>query len=296
MNSRSYALRAGLFVVIFTVAILLAAFWISGNHKPRNHYVVVTQGSVFGLKPQSTVFFRGITAGIVNRIIVDPRNPRTIAIFIAVDQSIPVTRGTYAELKLQGVTGLSALELDTTSDMAPLPTSRTHPGRIPMRASLLTRLSRAGTRAITQLARLSDALQKTLDARNRAHFSEILAHAAQASAQWVALTAQLNKAAAQLPLMESKVNITLTRLNALTQEMRVLGKNLNALSKTAQGVGNIALTRTLPRVDRALAKLAAASSDVQRLSRSLRHHPRELLLGTRPMAPGPGEPGYKESR
>ncbi len=296
MNNRSYALRAGLFVLSLAVAILAAVFWIGGDHETRAPYVVITHGSVFGLKSQSTVFFRGITAGIVRSIRVDPHNPRMIWIAISVDKHIPVTRGTYAQLKLQGVTGLSALELNTTADMAPLPTSRAHPGEIPMQPSLLSRLTKAGTHAMTQLARLSHALHQTLNATNRAHLQVILANAARASRQWSALSHHLNDAVAGLPKVEKHADLALTHIDKLTAQMRILGRRLQALSDSAQGASTVILTRTLPRIDRAILHLTAASNDVQKLSRSLRHHPRELLLGARPMAPGPGEPGYQESR
>lgn len=296
MNNRSYALRAGLFVLIFAAAILAAAFWIGGDHEPRAPYVVITHGSVFGLKPESTVFFRGITAGVVRRISVDPHNPRMIRIAISVDKHIPVTRGTYASLKLQGVTGLSALELNTTADLTPLATSRTHPGEIPMRPSLLSRLTKAGSHAMEQLAKLSAALHETLNAANRAHLQTILANAAQASRKWATLSQHLNDAVAGLPQVEKRADLTLAHIDQLTGQMRTLGRHLQALSDTAQGASTVILTRTLPRINRAIAHLTAASDDVQKLSRSLRHHPRELLLGARPMAPGPGEPGYQESR
>lgn len=295
MNNRSYALRAGLFVLIFVIAILAAAFWIGGDHESQAPYMVVTHGSVFGLKSQSTVLFRGITAGTVRSIRVDPQNPRMIWIAISVDKNIPVTRGTYAQLKLQGVTGLSALELNTTADLAPLPTSRAHPGEIPMRPSLLSRLTTAGAHAMKQLTQLSRALHQTLDAANRAHLQTILANAARASQQWSTLSRHLNNAVAALPGVEKHADLALTHINQLTQHMRALGRHLQALSDSAQGASTVILTRTLPRIDRAISHLTAASDDVQKLSRSLRHHPRELLLGARPMAPGPGEPGYQES-
>jgi len=296
MNNRSYALRAGLFVLVFSAAILVAAFWIGGNHESRVPYVIVTQGSVFGLRTQSTVFFRGISAGIVRRISVDPKDPRMILIHISIDRKIPVTRGTYAELKLQGVTGLSALELNTTPDLRPLATSRAHPGTIPMRPSLLSRLAKAGARTMKQLAQLSHALRQTLDATNRKHLRTILTNTAEASQEWVVLSKRLNQAAAGLPGIEKRANTTLTNINRLTAEVHALGNRLQTLSKTAQMAGDLVLTRTLPKINRAVDQLGAASSDVRRLSRSLRHHPRELLLGARPRPPGPGEPGHKESR
>ncbi len=294
MNNRAHAIRTGLFVIVFVTAIFAAAFWIGGDHRHRVPYIVQTTGSVFGLRTQSTVFFRGLNAGIVKRITVDPRDPRKIAIRIAIDKNIPVTRGTYAQLKLQGVTGLSVLELNTTADMRPLPTSSQHPAHIPMRPSLLAQLTHAGTDAIQQLGHLSHDLRQILGRANRRHMSAILAHAAQASRQWQSLTGRLNAAAGQLPGMEDEIDQSLTQLTRVTRQVNALSARLNRLGATAQGASTFVLTRTLPRMNKALARLAAAAADVQRLSRSLRHHPRELLLGARPLPPGPGEQGYKE--
>lgn len=295
MNNRSYALRAGLFVLILGAAIIAATFWIGGDHQAELPYVVVTEGSVFGLKAQSTVFFRGITAGTVRHIRVDPANPRRIIIDILIAKRIPITRGTYALLKLQGVTGLSALELNTTTDLTPLPTSRQHPGQIPMRPSLLSRLTTAGTKTIKQLAHLSHALRKTLSAANRKHLHQILANAARASRSFVTLTARLNQAVARIPQIEQSTDTALAHINHLTDQMSALGGQLRTLAHTAQGASDEVLTRTVPKINRAIDHLTTASTDIQKLSRSLRHHPRELLLGTRPLPPGPGEPGYKES-
>lgn len=295
MNSRSHALRTGIFIAAFTAAIVLTTLWISGAHRHRLPYVVVTQGNVFGLRAESTVFYRGIIAGVVKHIAVDTRDPQEILISVAIDRSIPITRGTYAQLKLQGVTGLSALDLNTTADMRPLATSAAHPARIPMHASFLARLAHDGTRMARQLGTLSTDLEKTLDAANRHHLAAILARTAQASRQWTTLSARLNRAAARLPAMEAQTRIALARMAGVEKEVQGLGRHLQTLTDTAQGAGNVVLTRTLPKVDRALDRLASAAADVQRLSRSLHHHPRELLLGARPRAPGPGEKGYKEN-
>ena len=295
MNSRSYALRTGLFIAVFTAAILVATLWISGAHQQRRPYVVVTKGSVFGLRAESTVFYRGITAGIVKHIAVDPQDPEEILISISVDQKIPITRGTYAQLKLQGVTGLTALELNTTADMSPLATSSAHPARIPMRTSFLTRLAHAGTRVARQLTVLSADLTKTLNATNRRHLAALLAHAAQASQQWTVLGARLNRATARLPAMEAAANVALARMAGVEKQVRALSRHLQNLSKSAQGVSDAVVAQTLPKVNRALDRLTSAAADVERLSRSLRHHPRELLLGARPLSPGPGEKGYKET-
>ncbi|MHB1566437.1 MAG: MlaD family protein [Acidiferrobacter sp.] len=292
MTNESYALRAGLFIIALSVLIVGVTAWLGGTHPHQKPYIVVTTGSVFGLKPASTVFFRGIAAGLVRRIVIDPHDPRKIFVDIDIDATMPVTRGTYARLKLQGVTGLTTLELDTTADLQTLPTSRAAPGHIPMRPSLIDELGRAGRKTLHRLSALAHALHQTLNATNRHQIQMILAHAAAASRQWTAITTHLNRAVRALPPLERQAQATLTQLDAVSAQIQDLGTRLTALSRNAQGASQEVLVRTLPKINHALDALTAASADVQKLSRTLRHHPRELLLGTRTRPPGPGEPGY----
>lgn len=292
MNNQSHAFKAGLFVVILSVVVIIATLWIGGEHGAEKPYIVVTSRNVFGLKAQSTVFFRGMTAGTVRKIGLNPLNTGQIFIYIAINHHIPITQGTYALLKFQGVTGLTALELDTTQNMRPLNTSRAHPAHIPMHASLLETLSQAGTTTIKHLNALTRALQQVLNTTNRQHISAILANTAHASRQWTRIGQQLSQATATLPTILQQTNTTLKHINGLATELTTVGAQLGRLTQTAQGASEQVLGRTLPKINRAIDQLTSASADVQRLSRSLRHHPRELLLGARTLPPGPGEPGY----
>lgn len=293
MTNESYALRAGLFIIALSVLAIGMVVWLGGTHPRQKPYIVVTTGSVFGLRPASTVFFRGIAAGDVRRIIIDPHNPRKIFVDISVDAAIPVTRGTFARLELQGVTGLTALELDTTGSLQALPTSRRAPGRIPMRPSWIGELGRASRGVLRRLNTLARVLHQTLNATNRQQIRVILAHTAAASRQWAALTAHLNVAAQALPPLEKRTQTALAQIDAASIQFQLLGAHLTALSRNAQNTSDEVLTRTLPKINHALDALAAASASVQKLSRTLRRHPRELLLGVRARPPGPGEPGYR---
>ena len=72
MNNRAYALMTGLFVLLLAATIVIAGVWMSGSHTQTRSYIVVTTGNVAGLQPQSVVYFRGITAGSVDKIRIDP--------------------------------------------------------------------------------------------------------------------------------------------------------------------------------------------------------------------------------
>ena len=119
MESRAHALAAD--IRRCSAASALAVFWLSGKREATNEYILVTQKSVSGLNTQAQVRFRGLRAGKVLDIELDPKNPLNILITISLDASMPVTKGTTAKLNYQGVTGLASVLLeDKGENLEPL--------------------------------------------------------------------------------------------------------------------------------------------------------------------------------
>lgn len=294
MNNRAYALAAGIFVLVLGTAVIAAAIWLGGARRPTVPYIVETTGSVSGLVPHSTIFFRGIAAGRVASVNFDPADPRKILIRIDVDKGTPITRDTYAVLSLQGLTGGSRLDLDTGgSNRQLLPTSEAAPAHIPLRPSLIGRLSNAAPELMQQLQQISTALNELLNAENRAHVSRLIAQADAASAGLVKLEADLDTEARQLPALTRQMQSTLGRLDQLTANLDQLAQQTGELARSGQNVGRTLNAQTLPQLDATLKQISAASAEVRRLSESLRKDPQQLLSGRERPAPGPGEPGYK---
>ena len=110
-----------IFTLLLGLASALAVFWLSGKREATNEYILVTQKSVSGLNTQAQVRFRGLRAGKVLDIELDPKNPLNILITISLDASMPVTKGTTAKLNYQGVTGLASVLLeDKGENLEPL--------------------------------------------------------------------------------------------------------------------------------------------------------------------------------
>ncbi|MGH8278274.1 MAG: MlaD family protein [Gammaproteobacteria bacterium] len=294
MNNRAYALATGIFVLLLGTAVIVAAVWLGGTRRASEPYVVVTTGSVAGLVPHSTIFFRGITAGHVTSIRFDPADPRKILIGIDVDRGTPVTRDTYAVLGLQGLTGASQLDLETTgSSTELLPTSARAPAEIALRPSLLGKLSDAAPELMQQLQQIASALNALLDAGNRAHVAKLIAQADQASAGLVKLEADLDAEARRLPPLTAHLQTTLGQVDALAASLGRLSSETAELARTGRDAGHTLNAQTLPRLDVALQQISAAAAELRRLSASLRANPQQLLSGRERPAPGPGEPGYK---
>ncbi|HVC29320.1 MAG TPA: MlaD family protein [Gammaproteobacteria bacterium] len=292
MNNRAYALMTGIFVLLLAATIVFAGVWMGGSHTQTRPYIVVTTGNVAGLQPQSIVYFRGIAAGSVNQIQIDPANALNILIYVDINQDIPITRATYATLKLQGITGLSQLALDNSPGplaMQPLATNRQSPARIPMQPSLFDKLGDSGVQLAGQLDKLVASLNELVNTSNRDHIQRLLAQADASSAMLLKLEKELDATARQLPALDMHAEEMLTKVKRAADNVSVLSHNLDRLTATAT-------TNTVPRVNAVLGQISQAAADMHRLADSLRHDPQQLLLGPARPLPGPGEPGYKEPR
>ena len=98
MENKSHAFVAGLFVLLFGLASLLAFYWLRGGQDDSNDYVVVTKQNIGGLNPQAQVRYRGIRVGKVSDIRLDPDDYSNILITISISDDVPLTKGTVAHL------------------------------------------------------------------------------------------------------------------------------------------------------------------------------------------------------
>ena len=111
MENRAHAIAAGLFLLVMGLALALVVAWFQGDRVQPIRHVVVSRTGVAGLNLKAPVKLRGVEVGKVEAIGFDPADPRQVLITIAVDPKAPITRGTVAKLALQGITGLSFVDL-----------------------------------------------------------------------------------------------------------------------------------------------------------------------------------------
>src|SRR5688500_2629906 len=149
MENRAYALAAGLFTLLLGIGVVAAALWFSGETVVTQNYLLVSRHPVSGLNPQAPVRYRGITVGKVVNIEFDPAEPRVILIEIAVKAGTPLTRGTFAQLGSQGVTGLSYVMLDDDGTKPePLAAEADKLARIEVRPSFFDNVTASGQEMI----------------------------------------------------------------------------------------------------------------------------------------------------
>src|SRR4029434_4122766 len=98
------------------VAIALAigfVWWYSdaGDRRDYARYEIHFFGSVSGLSQGSPVRYLGVDVGRVEKLGVDPNNPRRVKIVAEIDETAPISGATEARLGLLGLTGLLYIDL-----------------------------------------------------------------------------------------------------------------------------------------------------------------------------------------
>lgn len=106
MKTDKHYFQVGIFVIgILLVGIGFTLWLTSTTSGDYDRYFIRFSESVSGLNKESTVKFRGVDIGNVEKISIDPNDPKLIQVDICVLQSTPIKTDTTATLKLYGITG-----------------------------------------------------------------------------------------------------------------------------------------------------------------------------------------------
>jgi phospholipid/cholesterol/gamma-HCH transport system substrate-binding protein len=309
MENKAHALAAGLFTLLLGAAVILAAMWFSGETYEKAYYQLESKFAVTGLNEQAVVRFRGVDIGKVTRIQFDPKDPRIVLVDIAIQSDRTLTRSAYAELRYQGVTGLSYVMLDdpgTSSERLP-PATEPGSARIPIKESLFSSIAEAGQQVLADARELMKRMNAVLSDDNQAQVGRTLQNIEGATRQIATLTKALEPAARSSDAMVGDVRKTFQQADRLLAELsntnRELAKRLEAIERvagSAEKAGDAVTTladnvssETLPRVNALADELARTSRSVDRLVSSLREQPQSVVFGRKAGTPGPGEPNFE---
>lgn len=314
MENKSHALAAGTFVVLLLALVIALSVWLTRDTRDLQIYELSSSDAVTGLQPQASVRYKGVNIGKVTAIGLDPKKAGNVLIQVAIDGQAPITESTFATLGFQGVTGLSFVQLDDKGESkVELPRGGTPPARIPMRPSLLTKLSDQGEDLLAKLISGSNQVNTLLSDQNQQALMHAIDNMSQAAAGLQQLTATTNKALPQF-LEEGRATLkviqdTSDRVGDSADEakrsaasFKQTTERMNAkdgtLDQLARGVETLAVTgqtlnaASLPRLNRAVDDTARAARQVSRAVNSVNDNPQSLIFGHGPIAPGPGEAGF----
>lgn len=313
MENRSHALAAGLFALVLGSALVFSIWWFTDSREATRDYLLISESSITGLNPEAQVRFRGIAAGKVSDIRIDPADPKRILVRISIAETFPVTQGTRASLGYQGVTGLAYIQLD---DRGTNPTPLIADGgglpQIALDPGLMDQLSDTALDAIQHFRKLADQVGRLFNEENIARITAALQRVESAAAGIDRTFSDAPAAIAAIRAALSDENLrqlsaTLGNLEQASAEatpamgeLRALMTRLNEMSdrldRTATVAGDGLLDSTLPQLNSLLKELTLTSLRLGKLIEEVDASPQMLLIGRSQRSPGPGEAGFESER
>jgi len=310
MENRSHALLAGLFVLLLTAAAAMTAIWLSRKDVTYESYVLVSKYPVAGLSIQSQVRYQGMAVGQVQGLAIDRDNPGTIRVKIGVIPDTPITKGTWAEVATQGVTGISNIDLrDDGQEPERVSSTLSNPYEIPVRPGFFQKLQAAGVGMLEDGEAVLDDLRVFVSEENAHRFAQVLDNAQKLAGNLNDSVTQLKPAIDALPGVMAKLDQTLSEFDkfgaevaSLTQSaqqtidylnspggpLRLATQSLAQLQRSAAQLQS----STLPEIDRMINNISTTSQSFEAAARLFEQSPQSVLFGPPPVKPGPGEPGF----
>jgi len=308
MGKDSYALITGLFMSVLITGMVFIIIWLGDVQSQTKTYTAETRESVTGLKVGSTVYYRGIAVGKVSAVRFSPDNPDIILVPMEIESDVQLKRGVYAILELQGVTGLTRVSLQDSDNQAePLLNSDPPESHIPIKPSLIDRLSVSGENTVNETRELMLRLNQLLNEDNIRHVEHILINIESATERFNVLQDQASKALTQVPALTTDARHTFAEVSNLSrdfkqlssqvqQDLTTLSDQSSQLLQTGTLVGQQLLQVTLPRANTLMLQMQTTTRRFDRVATTLEIDPQAFLLGAESQPPAPGEPGFKEPK
>lgn len=319
MENKAHALAAGVFVVALIALLLGMGAWLTRDTGVRDVYEISTRETVTGLQEQAPVRYRGVDVGKVSAIGFDPKVAGNVLIRLLVDHEAPLTRGTFATLSYQGVTGLAFVQLDDDGKQPTrLVPDDDAPPRIPLRPGLLAKLETRGEALLLQVEQVAGRVNQMLGEENQKRLSSLLANADSAAANTARLAATIDttvtkrldpalaeatvtmkavqKGAADFGRTADEVSRTAADFGATARRINQPGGPLDQLAEGSQALSQAAQsfnTATLPRLGELTDDASRAVRQLGRAASNINENPQSLIFGEGRVDPGPGEPGFR---
>ena len=312
METKVNFAAVGLFVVVLLAALVAVILWLASGgatKKHYDHYLAIEKESVAGLNLNAAVKYNGVDVGKVADIRLDPADPTRVTLEFLIERGTPIKTDTEAVLKTQGLTGIAYVELSgSTAEAPPL---RAAPGEqypvIRTKPSLAARLENVLTTVLSKLDATSSTINDLLSADNLASIKATLANLSAVTQAVASRKDALNsgiasaaqtfdntaRATADLGPIIERIGRSADALEKLGNEGALASANAG---KTVDSVGadiKRFTADTLPEVQRLLGEMSVLAASLRRLSEKIEGSPGGLLLGRRPVPPGPGEEAEK---
>lgn len=264
MEPKQHYLIVGVFVIAALIGLAGFAAWLSGmnDNNIYDTYQTFTTESVNGLSVGSLVKYRGVEVGKVSVIEISRSNPSKIHIVMDVKETTPITQGTVAVIQIQGITGISYIELKGAragAEKIPLVGKNKIP-IIPSAPSEFRQIVDTVPDMLQKFTDLANKLGNFASDENQKRFDNILINMEKFSSDVGGENGSGQSLVKELEAATNQMSLTATKIGTLSD-------NTNKL--TQQGYSDI---RQL------LLELKKTARDMQGLSQSLKENPSQIVI------------------
>jgi phospholipid/cholesterol/gamma-HCH transport system substrate-binding protein len=269
METRANHLLIGSVVLVALAGFFAFAVWLAKIELDRefDRYETYFTGSVTGLTIGGDVRFNGIPVGTVERLEIDPANPRRVRALLSVQRGTPIRTDTLASLEYQGITGVVYVQLAGGSPSAEMLQATTPEGEIPIlasRRSSIQELFEGAPELIASALQLMESLNRFAGPENRRNVEALLADVAALSGRLAGrgeeiervivnadrIAEDLQKAVADLARLAARMNqvadgadatLSVARgaLGAVDQTVDEIGRTAKAIDRLATEFGGL---------------------------------------------------------
>ncbi len=178
METRASYVLVGAFVLALVAGTTAFVVWLAKLEIDRAFasYDIYFEGSVSGLREGGVVQYHGVPVGTVTAIEIDPENVERVRVTIEVGAETPISADVVATLQIQGITGLSFVQLSGGSNEAG-PLEAKAGERYPVIASRVSGLERVFETVPQLVQRFTELVERAmilLNDENQQAFAETL--------------------------------------------------------------------------------------------------------------------------
>jgi phospholipid/cholesterol/gamma-HCH transport system substrate-binding protein len=176
METRAHHILIGFFTLSAGALALLFVLWITraGTDGDFRVFDVLFQEAVSGLSVGSPVHYSGIRVGEVERLTLDPVDPRQVWARVRVSSIAQIKVDTTARLALLNITGASSIELSQGLPQSPLLAAEQAIPIIEAEPSSLARLRVSSDELLIRVTDLLDRASQILSAENAILLTQVL--------------------------------------------------------------------------------------------------------------------------
>lgn len=262
METRASYFLVGLFVFVLIAGLFFFVLWLSKAElrDERIYYYIYFRGSVTGLQVGSPVRLRGVPVGTVTDIAIDAANVELIEVTVGLKPGTPVKTDTVASLQLQGITGLSFVQLEGGTQAAPPLEPR--PGKrravIPSAPSRFERLFEDVPQLVAQIHEVATRVTILLNDQNLSRIEKILVDAER-------FTGTLAEVSGDVAILSRDAAVTMRELRQMATTADALAGELREIAGRLGGDSQ----RVVKDIERVLAEVSTTARSFRRVAEQL---------------------------